>query len=35
VAISGAYVAWALTYGAAYTAVFLILAALAFQNKDV
>lgn len=35
VAVSGAYVLWALAYGAAYTIVFLIFAALAFEDKDV
>jgi ABC-type transport system involved in multi-copper enzyme maturation permease subunit len=33
--ISGAYVAWAVVYGALYTAVLLALAALAFEGRDV
>lgn len=33
--VSGAYVAWVLLYGLAYTVVLLILAALAFEEKDV
>ncbi len=35
VPIAPAYVLWAMGYGAAYTIVLLILAALAFENKDV
>ncbi len=35
VAVSGVYVAWVLAYGLAYTAVLLLLAALAFEEKDV
>ncbi len=35
VAVAPAYVAWALAYGAAYTAFLLILAAWAFERKDV
>ena len=35
VAVAWAYVGWALVYGAAYTFILLILAALAFENKDV
>ena len=35
VPISGAYIAYVLFYGTAYTAVLLILAALAFERKDV
>ncbi len=33
--VSLGYVAWAITYAAAYTGVFLILAALVFEEKDV
>lgn len=33
--VSGSYVAWVLVYGAMYTIMLLILAALAFQEKDV
>jgi ABC-type transport system involved in multi-copper enzyme maturation permease subunit len=35
VPISGAYIGYVLLYGTAYTAVLLILAALAFERKDV
>lgn len=35
VAVSGTYVVWTLAYGAVYTVLFLTLAALAFQDKDV
>lgn len=35
VAVSGAYVVWAMSYGLMYTIMLLILAALAFQEKDV
>jgi len=35
VAVSYGYMLWALLYGAAYTVVFLLLAALAFEDKDV
>ncbi len=35
VPVSLAYVAWTLAYGLAYTVVLLILAALAFEEKDV
>lgn len=35
VAVSLAYVAWTLAYGLAYTVVLLILAAAAFEDKDV
>jgi len=35
VAVSSSYVLWALVYGAAYTAAVLVLAALAFEDKDV
>ncbi len=35
VAVSAAYVAWVLAYGAIYTAILLLLAALAFEEKDV
>ena len=33
--VSSAYVAWALLYGAIYTALLLVLASLAFERKDV
>jgi ABC-type transport system involved in multi-copper enzyme maturation permease subunit len=33
--VSLSYVAWAMTYGAIYTALLLFLAALAFEEKDV
>jgi ABC-type transport system involved in multi-copper enzyme maturation permease subunit len=35
VPVSLAFVLWALTYGAGYTALFLVLASLAFEDKDV
>lgn len=35
VAVSFDYVVWAMAYGAVYTAMLLVLAALAFENKDV
>ena len=35
VAVSLAYFTWAIAYGAAYTILFLVLAALAFEDKDV
>lgn len=33
--VSPAYVVWAMAYGAVYTAVLLVLASLAFEDKDV
>ena len=35
VAVSGAYVGWTLAYGTVYVTLFLVLAGLAFQDKDV
>ncbi len=35
VAVSGAYILWTLAYGALYTAFLLLLAILAFEEKDV
>lgn len=35
VEVAGAYIVWALAYGTMYTVLFLTLAALAFENKDV
>ena len=35
VPVALAYVAWAMLYGAVYTAMLLVLAAFAFENKDV
>jgi ABC-type transport system involved in multi-copper enzyme maturation permease subunit len=35
VAVNGFYVLWTMLYGLGYTAVFLILAAIAFEGKDV
>jgi ABC-type transport system involved in multi-copper enzyme maturation permease subunit len=35
VPVSGAYVLWVLTYGSIYTVILLILAAFAFEEKDV
>ena len=35
VPVDGSYVLWALAYGAVYTTVLLVLAAVAFENKDV
>lgn len=35
VAVSFAYVAWAVVYGTAYTAMLLVLAALVFEDKDL
>ena len=35
VAVPFAYVAWSLAYGTVYSAMLLVLAALAFENKDV
>lgn len=35
ISVNGAYVVWVLTYGSMYTVMLLILAALAFEEKDV
>ena len=35
VAVSFDYVIWAMAYGTVYTAMLLVLAAIAFENKDV
>jgi len=35
VPVAGAYVCWALVYGSIYTAMVLVLAAIAFEDKDV
>ena len=35
VPIAGAYVLWAMVYGTVYTVILLVLAALAFEDKDV
>jgi ABC-type transport system involved in multi-copper enzyme maturation permease subunit len=35
VAVSGAYIVWALAYGTGYTVVLLLIATLSFEGKDV
>ena len=35
VEVTGSYIVWALAYGTMYTVLFLTIAALAFENKDV
>jgi ABC-type transport system involved in multi-copper enzyme maturation permease subunit len=35
IAVAPSYVVWAMTYGTIYTAVLLVLASLAFEDKDV
>ncbi|MCH7960226.1 MAG: ABC transporter permease [Candidatus Hydrogenedentes bacterium] len=35
VEVAGSYIVWALAYGTMYTVLFLTIAALAFENKDV